>query len=182
MAITTNYGKLVVDTSLIPYIRYKDVEFTAHNLLPFTLAKLFFDDVAVNNFCQAGGQLQLDSKKIITISRNNAVGITATDIVFQGTSNTVNTFNGLIESFNSNDSAVTIRRLSGDFDETAQLFIESVMTNPGTVYANCNVVSVTNFQTSDSFYPGEGIVAPQRSNAFATVIATSGENNLYINN
>lgn len=179
MAITTNYGKLVVDTSLIPYIRYKDVEFTAHNLLPFTLAKLFFDDVAVNNFCQAGGQLQLDSKKIITISRNNAVGITATDIVFQGTSNTVNTFNGLIESFNSNDSAVTIRRLSGDFDETAQLFIESVST--GSVYANCNVVSVTNFQTSDSFYPGEGIVAPQRGNAFATVIATSGENNLYIN-
>ena len=73
MAITTNYGKLVVDTSLIPYIRYKDVEFTAHNLLPFTLAKLFFDDVAVNNFCQAGGQLQLDSKKIITHSTHCSI-------------------------------------------------------------------------------------------------------------
>ena len=44
MAITTNFGKLVVDTSLIPYIRYNDVEFTAHNLMPYTLAKLFFDD------------------------------------------------------------------------------------------------------------------------------------------
>lgn len=185
MAITTNFGKLVVDTSLIPYIRYNDVEFTAHNLMPYTLAKLFFDDVAVNNFCQAGGRLLLDSKKIIALSRNNSVGITTsandaqTDIVFQGTSNTVNTFNGRIEAFYSANSTIIIRRLSGDFDETAQLFIENV--SSGTVYANCNVVSVTDFQTSDSFYPGEGVIAPQRGNAFATVIATSGENILYVN-
>lgn len=185
MAITTNFGKLVVDTSLIPYIRYNDVEFTAHNLMPYTLAKLFFDDVAVNNFCQAGGRLLLDSKKIIALSRNNSVGITTsandaqTDIVFQGTSNTVNTFNGRIEAFYSANSTIIVRRLSGDFDETAQLFIENVST--GTVYANCNVVSVTDFQTSDSFYPGEGVIAPQRGNAFATVIATSGENILYVN-
>ena len=185
MAITTNFGKLVVDTSLIPYIRYNDVEFTAHNLMPYTLAKLFFDDVAVNNFCQAGGRVLLDSKKIIALSRNNSVGITTsandaqTDIVFQGTSNTVNTFNGRIEAFYSANSTIIIRRLSGDFDETAQLFIENVST--GTVYANCNVTSVTDFQTSDSFYPGEGVIAPQRGNAFATVIATSGENILYVN-
>lgn len=185
MAITTNFGKLVVDTSLIPYIRYNDVEFTAHNLMPYTLAKLFFDDVAVNNFCQAGGRLLLDSKKIIAVSRNNSTTITTsandaqTDIVFQGTSNTVNTFNGRIEAFYSANSTIVIRRLSGDFDETAQLFIENVST--GTVYANCNVVSVTDFQTSDSFYPGEGVIAPQRGNAFATVIATSGENILYVN-
>ena len=185
MAITTNFGKLVVDTSLIPYIRYNDVEFTAHNLMPYTLAKLFFDDVAVNNFCQAGGRLLLDSKKIIAVSRNNSTTITTsandaqTDIVFQGTSNTVNTFNGRIEAFYSANSTIIIRRLSGDFDETAQLFIENV--SSGTVYANCNVVSVTDFQTSDSFYPGEGVIAPQRNNAFATVIATSGENILYVN-
>ena len=185
MAITTNFGKLVVDTSLIPYIRYNDVEFTAHNLMPYTLAKLFFDDIAVNNFCQAGGRLLLDSKKIIALSRNNSTTITTsandaqTDIVFQGTSNTVNTFNGRIEAFYSSNSTIVIRRLSGDFDETAQLFIENV--SSGTVYANCNVVSVTDFQTSDSFYPGEGVIAPQRGNAFATVIATSGENILYVN-
>ena len=185
MAITTNFGKLVVDTSLIPYIRYNDVEFTAHNLMPYTLAKLFFDDVAVNNFCQAGGRLLLDSKKIIAVSRNNSTTITTsandaqTDIVFQGTSNTVNTFNGRIEAFYSANSTIIIRRLSGDFDDTAQLFIENVST--GAVYANCNVVSVTDFQTSDSFYPGEGVIAPQRNNAFATVIATSGENILYVN-
>ena len=185
MAITTNFGKLVVDTSLIPYIRYNDVEFTAHNLMPYTLSKLFFDDVAINNFCQAGGRLLLDSKKIIAVSRNNSTTITTsandaqTDIVFQGTSNTVNTFNGRIEAFYSANSTIVIRRLSGDFDETAQLFIENV--SSGTVYANCNVVSITDFQTSDSFYPGEGVIAPQRNNAFATVIATSGENILYVN-
>jgi hypothetical protein len=185
MAITTNYGKLVVDTSLIPYMRYNNVEFTAHNLMPYTLSKLFFDDVAVNNFCQAGGRLLLDSKKVIAISRNNSTAIATsandaqTDIVFQGTSSTVNTFNGRIEAFFSSNSTIVIRRLSGDFDETSQLFIQNVST--GQVYANCNVISVTNFQTSDSFYPGEGIIAPQRGNAYATVIATSGENILYVN-
>jgi hypothetical protein len=183
--ITTNYGKVVVDSSLIPYIREKAVEFTAHNLMPYTLTKLFFDDIAVNNFCQAGGRLLLDSKKIITLTRNNAVTITPstneaqTDIVFQGTSSTVNTFNGKIETYYSANSTIVVRRLDGDFDPTAPLYIQNGVSN--VVFANGTIVSVNNYATSDSFVPGEGLITPTRGNAYCTVIAASGENVLYIN-
>jgi hypothetical protein len=183
--ITTNYGKVVVDSSLIPYIREREVEFTAHNLMPYTLAKLFFDDVAVNGFSQAGGRLLLDSKKIINFSRNNAVTINTsaneavTDIVWQGTSSNVNTFNGKIETYYSANSTLVVRRLDGDFDPTAPLYIQNGVSN--IVYSNATVISVNNYATSDSFIPGEGIITPTRGNAFGTVIASSGENILYIN-
>lgn len=179
MSITTNFGKVVVDTNLVPYIRERQVNFLAQNLKPYKLGKIFFDDIAINQFCQAPGRLLLDSKKVITIDRNNATTITATDIAFQGTSNTVNTFNGIVESFFSGNNTIVLRRLTGNFDDQAQLFLENVST--GTVYANCNIAVVTNLNTSDSFRIGEGIVAPDRGNAFGTVLATSGENVLYVN-
>jgi len=176
---TTNFGKVVVDTNMIPYIRSNEVEFAAHNLKPFKLSKLFFDDIGINMFCQAANRMLLDSKKVITLSRNNATTVTADDIVYQGTSNTVNTFNGIVESFFSANSTIIVRRLDGDFDKDAQLFIENVST--GFTYANCNVTSFVNKDTSDVFYPGEGVVATERNNGYATVISTSGENILYLN-
>ncbi len=179
MPITTNYGKVVVDTNLVPYIRERQVQFLAQNLRPYKLAKIFFDDVAVNQFCQAPGRLLLDSKKAITVERNNSTTITTTDIAFQGTSNTVNTFNAIVENFYSGNNTVILRRLSGNFDDQSQLFIENVST--GVVYANCNIATVTNLNTSDSFKIGEGIVAPERGNGYGTVLATSGENVLYVN-
>ena len=57
MAITTQTGKVVVDTNLVPYIRGREVEFVAHNLKPYKSARIFFDDVAVNGFCQAGSRV-----------------------------------------------------------------------------------------------------------------------------
>lgn len=178
MSITTNFGKVVVDTNLVPYIREKQVEFVANNLKPYKLGKIFFDDIAVNQFCQAPSRLLLDSKKIITLQRNNATEITATDIAFQGSSNTVNTFNAIVDTFYSSNNTIILRRLNGNFDDQAQLFLENVST--GVVYANCNVTVVTNFNTSDSFIVGEGIVAPDRGNAYGVVVATSGENILYV--
>lgn len=179
MAITTNFGKVVVDTNLVPYIRERQVNFLAQNLKPYKIGKIFFDDVAINQFCQAPGRLLLDSKKAITIERNNSTTITSTDIAFQGSSNTVNTFNGIVESFSSSNNMIVLRRLSGNFDDQSQLFLENVAT--GVVYANCNVAVVTNLNTSDLFQIGEGIVAPDRGNSFGTVLATSGENVLYVN-
>lgn len=178
MSITTNFGKVVVDTNLVPYIRERQVEFVANNLKPYKLGKIFFDDVAINQFCQSPSRLLLDSKKIITLERNNATTITATDIAFQGSSNTVNTFNAVVDTFYSANNTVILRRLNGNFDDQAQLFLENVST--GVVYANCNVAVVTNFNTSDSFVPGEGIVAPDRGNSYGVVVATSGENILYV--
>jgi hypothetical protein len=176
---TTNFGKVVVDTNMIPYIRPNEVEFAAHNLKPFKLSNLFFDDIGVNIFCQGANRMLLDSKKVITLSRNNATTVTADDIVYQGTSNTVNTFNGIIESFYSANSTIVVRRLDGAFDKDSQLFIENVST--GITYANCNVTSFVNKDTADVFYPGEGVVATNRNNGYATVVATSGENILYLN-
>ena len=51
-----------------------------------------------------------------------------------------------------------------------------------TIFANCNVISAASVNTSDSFILGEGVVAPDRGNVFAVVIATSGENILYLKN
>jgi hypothetical protein len=178
MAITTNYGKVVVDTNLVPYIRERQVEFIAQNLKPYKIGKIFFDDVAVNQFCQSPGKLTLDSKKIITVEQNSNTVITATDIAFQGTSNTVNTFNAIVDTYYSTNNTIILRGLNGNFDDQAQLFLENVST--GVVYANCNVAIVTNFNTSDSFKPGEGIVVPDRGNAYGVVVATSGENVLYV--
>jgi len=179
MTITTNYGKVVVDTNLVPYIREQQVNFLAQNLKPYKLSKIFFDDVAVNQFCQVPGKLTLDSKKAIAIERNNSVTITATDIAFQGSSNTTNTFNAIVDNFFTANNTIVLRRLSGNFDDQAQLFLENVVN--GTIYANCNIAVVTNINTSDSYQVGEGVVVPERGNAYATVIATSGENVLYVN-
>lgn len=180
MPITTNFGKVVVDTNLVPYIRENQILFTAQNLKPYKLAKIFFDDVAVNQFCQAPGRLLLDSKKVITITRDNTSNtITVGDIAFQGSSNTVNTFNSIVDAFYTANNTIVLRRLSGDFDQQATLYLENVST--GVVYANCNNDIVTNINTSDYFRIGEGIVAPDRGNAFGTVMATAGENVLYVN-
>ncbi len=178
MAITTQTGKVVVDTNLVPYIRGREVEFVAHNLKPYKLARLFFDDVAVNGFCQAGSRVLLDSKKVVEVDRNNAATVYQNDIVYQGTSATVNTFNGRVESFDTTNQKVTIRRLDGDFDDSAQLYFQNNLTT--ITYSNANVVSVADSNTADLFYPGEGVIAPQRGNGFATVISTSGPNIVYL--
>jgi hypothetical protein len=178
MAITTQTGKVVVDTNLVPYSRGREVEFVAHNLKPYKLARLFFDDVAVNGFCQAGSRVLLDSKKVVEVDRNNAATVYQNDIVYQGTSATVNTFNGRVESFDTTNQKVTIRRLDGDFDDSAQLYFQNNLTT--ITYSNANVVSVADSNTADLFYPGEGVIAPQRGNGFATVISTSGPNIVYL--
>lgn len=183
--LTTNYGSVVVDTSLVPYIRAKDVEFVGRNLKPYKISKIFFDDIAVNQFCQVGNKAVLDSKKLVVVSKNNTTTIAVNDVVFQGTSNTVNTFNGIVDSWNTGTSTITIRSLSGNFDDQAQLYVEATTAHDsltiGTVFANCNVSSVSSANTSDTFKPGQGVICVDAGNVFAKVIATSGENVLYLN-
>ena len=181
MSIPTEYGKVVVDTSLVPYIREKDVDFVARNLKPYKVSTLFFDEVAVNGYCQIGSKVKIDAKKIIVISSNNTSTISANDIVYQGTSNTVNTFSAVVDAWYTANSTVILKTIDGNFDDIAQLYIEGVAgaTN-GITYANCNVGSVTDFQTSDIFAMDSGVIDPGAGNAYARVIATSGENILYI--
>ena len=177
-AIATNYGSVIVDSSLIPYIRERDVDFVARNLKPYKLATLFFDDVVINGYSQVANKLKLDTKKVVVIGANNTSTIYANDIVWQGTSNTVNTFGAIVDAWYIANSTVVLKSLTGDFDNYAQLYVQN--SSSGITFSNSNVISVTNFNTSDIFDKDEGVVDPYAGNTFARVIATSGENIIYI--
>ena len=82
--IASTYGSVVVDSSLIPFIREKDVDFVARNLKPYKLATLFFDEVAINGYCQVANKIKVDAKKVVNVSSNNTSTIYANDRVFQG--------------------------------------------------------------------------------------------------
>jgi hypothetical protein len=178
MSIKTEYGTVVVDTNLVPYMRSREVEFTARNLKPYKTAGLFFDEVVVNQFSQVGNKVEIDTKKVIRISSNNsATTPTAGHTVYQGASSLSSTFSATVDSYESSNTTVVLEGLTGNFDETAPLYF----VNGGSVtYANARIVTVSNLDTSDVFYPGEGVVTPE-SNCFATVIATTGEDVVYLN-
>jgi hypothetical protein len=177
MAIKTEYGTVVVDTNLVPYMRPIDIEFTARNLKPYKIGSVFFDDIAVNRFCQVGNKVEIDAKKVIAITSNTATAPTSGQLVYQGSSNEAASFTATVDAYYSGNTTVILRSLSGNFDDTASLFIEN---GSGATYANARIVTVNDFNTSDSFYAGEGVISPQ-SNTFATVIATTGDDVVYLN-
>ena len=57
--IQVSSGQLVVDTSIIPFIRKSDVEFAAGDLKPYKAANFFFDDVNVSRLVQRSSVLVL---------------------------------------------------------------------------------------------------------------------------
>lgn len=177
MAITTEYGTVVVDTNIVPYMRPVDIEFTARNLKPFKIAGVFFDEIAVNQFCQVGNKVEIDSKKSIKITANTATAPVAGQVVYQGSSNVANTFNAVVDSYSSGTTTIVLKTLTGNFDDTSPLYIEN---GSGVTYANATIVSVTNTDTSDKFIAGEGVVTAE-ANVFAKVISSSGEDILYLN-
>lgn len=177
------------ESTLIPYIRNREVEFSARNLKPFTLAKIFFDDIVVNQYVQAANRVIIDSK-IVLVLDNNAT-IYANDIVWQGSSNTDNTFNGIVDSWTPASNTLIIRRasrqdksiggagLTGSFNDSIIVNIENVAS--GLTYTTANVVSRTSQNTADGFYAGEGVLCRQAGNHYCTIISTSGDNIIYVN-
>lgn len=53
---TSNTTTTQVGTSDIPYMRSRDVAFTAKGLMPYSRCHAFFDDVNVNAYCKSGSQ------------------------------------------------------------------------------------------------------------------------------
>jgi len=49
-------GDRVIDTSVIPYMRSRDVEFSAKGLMPESQVYAFFDDVNVTQYCKQSGK------------------------------------------------------------------------------------------------------------------------------
>jgi hypothetical protein len=176
----TQQGKLVADSSLIPYIRRQDVVFEASNLRPRKMARLFFDEIVMNQYAQKGNYIVLDSKKVLSITPNAAVSVPiyTNDIVYQGSSNVAPSFSAIVESYNSGTKTLTIKTMSGNFDESANILVENVTT--GITTATANISNVLNSETSDIFFKGEGLYC-SNSNVYVTVLGSSGENILYVN-
>lgn len=57
--ISVQSGQVLVDTSVIPFIRRSDVEFAAVDLLPYKTANFFFDETDVTKFVQRPSELTL---------------------------------------------------------------------------------------------------------------------------
>jgi hypothetical protein len=57
--ISVQSGQVLVDTSVIPFIRRQDVEFAATDLLPYKTANFFFDETDVTSYVQRPSELVL---------------------------------------------------------------------------------------------------------------------------
>src|SRR5210317_1080016 len=99
-------GKVITESSLIPYIRRQDVLFDADNLRPNKTARLWFDDIAMNLFAQRGNQIVLNSKKVITFTPNTGASIYIDDYFYQGSSNVSPTFAGYVDAYYSGNTTV----------------------------------------------------------------------------
>lgn len=177
-SITVQQGKLVADSSLIPYIRRQDVHFDADNLRPLRLCRMFFDDVAVNQFTQRANKIVVNSRKSLTISPNTGAVITSALVAWQGSAFTSNTFRGDVVTYNSSTKVLVINNLSGGLDDGSQIYLST----PDGATLNCkaNITNATSIDTSDKFLVNEKIYN-NKDNTMMTVVGTSGENILYVN-
>lgn len=175
--IYTQQGKLVVDSSFIPYIRKQDVVFEAENLRPGKVARLFLDDIAMNHFSQKANKILINSSKILNVSTNSGDNTPIlNDYVYQGSSNDAPIFSANIVSYSAFTQLMVINKMAGNFDPQSPINIES----SGILIATANVNSHQSSNTADLFYKNEGIIC-QNNGSYMEVIGSSGENVLYVN-
>lgn len=75
--ISVQSGQVLVDTSVIPFIRRSDLEFSAIDLLPYKTANFFFDETNVTKFVQRPSELTITSSTEFTKNKtfiNNVTG------------------------------------------------------------------------------------------------------------
>jgi len=179
-------GKLISESTLIPYIRRQDVMFDADNLRPNRLARIWFDDVAMNLFTQKGNRIVLNSKKVLTVTPNTGASPpVAGDILYQGSSNLSPTFSAVVDTYTSANTTLLVKSMSGNFDEDANVYIEAASVHGnvsavGQTFMYANISRVVNQNTSDIFEQNEGLFCLSTNN-FVRVIGNSGENILYVN-
>jgi hypothetical protein len=164
------------ESTLIPYMRKQDIAFDADNLRPRKLARIFFDDIAMNGFTQRGNKIVLNSEKVLTITPNTTYSWLATDYLYQGSSNASPTFSANVKSYSGGQ--ITLYDMSGNFDVSANVLIEKIAT--GITVVSAGVTREVNSNTSDIFFMNEGVFSPN-TNTFMKVVGSSGENILYVN-
>jgi len=174
--IYVQQGTLISEVSLIAFIRKQDIAFDADNLRPYKIARAFFDDIAVTQFCQKGNKLILNSKKNIVVNANSTLAHTSNS-VYQGTSLAAATFTAVVDNYYSGNNTLIIKSMSGNFDDKASIYVQNAN---GITAFSANIVSFSNENNSDIFFNGEGLVCPN-NNVYFEVLGTSGENILYVN-
>jgi hypothetical protein len=172
-------GTVIGESTLIPYIRRQDVFFDANNLRPQKTARLFMDDIVMNGFAQKGNKIVLNSKKILTVTPNtgSSANIHTNDIVYQGSSNLSPTFSAIVDSYTSANTTLVIKSMSGNFDTSANVFVENVAA--GVTTTTANITNVINSNTSDVFTMNERIFC-SNNQVYMRVVGSSGENLLYV--
>lgn len=176
--ILVEQGTLVKEISLIPYIRSQDVLFDVENLRPNKIARMFFDDIAVNYFCQKANKFVVNSKKVLFLA-NTSGTLTSPDYVFQGDSYASATFTAIVDNYTSSNNALVIKNQSGNFNENSLIYVANSVATTNVSF-NANVVNATPIHTSDIFYRGEGLVCTN-NNVYFQAIGSSGEDILYVN-
>lgn len=178
--IYVQQGTMISEVSLVAFIRARDVAFDADNLRPGKIARMFFDEIAVNHFCQKANKIVLDAKKILTLEDANSANIAVGETVYQGVSLSTATFTASVLSYNAAGQVLTVNNLSGNFDDRSILFNYNTSIGTATATFRANIADVVNANNSDIFYNGEGVYC-QNNNLYFEVLGTSGENILYVN-
>lgn len=177
--IFVTQGVLVTDTSLVPYIRRQEINFDADNLRPSRRASLFFDEVAINKFCQKGNRATINSRKSITLTTVGTYSAVTTDYAWQGFNYASRTFRGKVVSYATSPSKVlVIDDLTGNFDDDAPIYISD--STGATLKLTATIVSAVTQNSATTFSQDEQIYSGS-TNCFMTVIGTSGENIVYLN-
>lgn len=177
--IIVEQGTLVKEISLVPYIRSQDVSFEVDNMRPGKIGRMFFDEIAVNQFCQKGNKLILNSRKTLGLTDlSSGAAAHLNDYVYQGDSRAAATFSARVHSYDSTNKILVIKTQSGDYNEAAPIYVDNVSTELLTLSAN--IVNTSATLTPDIFYKNEGLIC-SNNNVYFEAIGTSGENILYIN-
>lgn len=178
--IYVQQGKFVVDSSLVPYIRKQDIVYEAENLRPGKICRIFFDDAVINHLTQKANEIVLNTKKALTLNVTGTIvsGSVANYTAYQGITLASNTFSSKVDSYDSNNKTIVLTSMRGDFDINSPLYVYDSTTT--SVVATNEILTETHLNTSDTFYNGEEILCAN-SNVYMTVVSSSGEDILYVN-
>lgn len=168
--------KVQTESALIPYMRKQDIAFDANNLRPHKMARVFFDDIAMNGFTQKGNKIILNSEKILTVAPNSTYTAASSDYFYQGSSNVSPTFTANVKSYVSATGILTINQMSGNFDSSANVYIEK---SNGITTFSATVIKEVSSNTSDIFTMNEGLINAN-TRTFLKCLGSSGENILYV--
>lgn len=176
--IYVTQGKLISDSSFIPYIRRQKIMFDADNLKPYKKASVFFDEIAVGQVTQRANLIEVNARKQIVLSTTGSYTAVTTDIAWQGDIFSDKTFSGTVVSYDSSTKTLILKDIGGLFDKDASIYISN--STGVTLKLTATIVSHTSQNNASTFSQEEEIYV-ENTGHYMVVAGTSGENILYLN-